>query len=481
MKGYILAGEEVQDTNYLEVVNPSSGEPFEKVSSITSESVAEKALEEAISAFHKFKRTSLKDRAKILLNAVKIIEEKREHLARVLAMEAGKPIKDSRVEILRAISVFRIAAEETRFVLEGKVHRVDAYEYPPGNENRIVMEVREPIGVVLAILPFNFPANSFAHKVAPNIMAGNTIIVKPSTLTPLSAIEMGKILYEAGLPKGVLSVLVGPSKVVAEPLIKDMRVAGITFTGSTVTGTEIASKAVLTGKKIMMEMGGSDPVIVFDDADLSKAVPIIAKARFEYAGQNCNAGKRIIVHEKIYDKFVELYRTEVAKFRVGDALSEETDVGPLISKDAVESMRKFVTDAEEKGKTILRLQNPPSKGYYFPLSIIVNADLSLSSMKEEVFGPIAPIAKFSTEEEAVEIANSTHYGLQSSMFTADVRRGLRVAQEMEFGAVMINNSTRLRWDALPFGGVKMSGLGNKEGVRNTILGMTESKLISLEL
>jgi succinyl-CoA reductase len=214
-------------------------------------------------------------------------------------MEAGKPIRDARVEISRAVSLFRIAAEEARMVLEGKVHRVDAYEYPPGNENRIVMEVREPIGVVGAILPFNFPANSFAHKVAPNIAVGNTVVVKPASATPISALELASILYRAGLPKGVLSVLPGPASIVGDEIVSNRKVHGITFTGSTATGVSIASKAVLSGKRIMMEMGGSDPIIVLEDADVVRAAQIAARARYEYAGQNCNAGKRIIVHEKI--------------------------------------------------------------------------------------------------------------------------------------------------------------------------------------
>jgi len=480
LKSLIIGGEEVDTGEYSSIVNPANGEPFEKVSVIKDKDLIKRSIDLAEDSFREFSKLPLKDRSKILMKASEIMEMRKEDLAKTLSLESGKPIKDSRVEILRAISVFKIAAEEARFVLEGKVHRVDAYEYPPGNQNRIVMEVREPLGIVAAILPFNFPANSFAHKVAPNIVAGNTVIVKPSVSTPLSALELGKIMYEAGLPRGVLSVLIGDSAVIGDELITSKKIQGITFTGSTKVGLSIASKAVLTSKRLMMEMGGSDPIIVLNDADIEKAVNVSVKARFEYAGQNCNAGKRIIVHEDVYDKFSKMYIDAVNKLKVGDPLDENTDVGPIISNTAVNTMNDFIEDAKNKGAKIysgLRIQ----KGYYYPLTVLINASPDMKVMKEEVFGPLAPIVKFSSIDEAIDIANSTDYGLQSAIFTKDLNKALRISKELKFGAVIINNSTRLRWDALPFGGVRMSGLGNREGVRNTIMTMTEPKILSIEL
>jgi succinyl-CoA reductase len=481
MKFSIIGGEILKSDKYINVINPSNEEIIDRVTIADREKTKE-AIDLAYESFKVLSSMPLKERCKILIRASEVIEKRKEEIAKILASEAGKPIRDARVEVTRTISLFRIAAEEVRFVLEGKIPRVDAYEYPLGNENRIVMEIREPIGVVGAILPFNFPVNSFAHKVGPNIAAGNTVVVKPSSSTPLSAIELATILYECGLPKGCLSVVVGPASVVGEEIIENRKVSGITFTGSTNTGLYLASKASLTGKRIMMEMGGSDPVIILEDVDLAKVVPATVRARFEYAGQNCNSAKRFFIHEKIYDKFIEFYKENTEKINVGDALSEYTDMGPLISSDAIKQMQEYVEDALNKGsKLIFGGKKLYDKGFFFSPTIIVDTNLDMKCMKEEVFGPIAPIAKFNNVEEAIEFANSTDYGLQAAIFTNDLKKALKIAREIRSGGVLINDSTRLRWDALPFGGVKLSGLGGREGVRTTILNMTEPKIISINL
>ncbi len=476
----IVGGSEVKTEYISHVENPSSGSSFESVFVDIKGDVTKSAIDEAEAAFEKFSKTPLSLRAKILISASEALEQKLEDAAILLAMEGGKPIKDARVEVKRSVMLFRAAAEEARFILEGKVHRVDAYEYPPGNEGRLVLEVREAIGTVGAILPFNFPFNSFAHKVAPNIAVGNTVVVKPASATPLSSLFIAKLLYRAGLPRGVLSVIPGPASSVGDAIISSKKVSGITFTGSTGVGMSIASRAY--DKRLMLEMGGSDPMIMLEDADLSKAVNVAVRARFEHAGQNCNATKRILVHSSLYERFLSEYAKAVSGLTVGDALSEKTDVGPLINDDAVGLMEAFVKDAVEHGAKVLtggsRLKGP---GHFFQPTVLADVPLDSAVMKEEVFGPVAPVVKFESDEEALRIANTTKYGLQASVFTADIRRALRLSRYLQVGGVIINDTTRLRWDSLPFGGLKASGLGAREGVRSTIETMSEPKLISVGL
>ncbi|MGC8566637.1 MAG: aldehyde dehydrogenase family protein [Caldisphaera sp.] len=481
MKGILLAGNEIDTGIYKEIRSPGNFNLLiDKVSFANKDTVKE-AISCGVKGFERLSSMPLKDRAKIIYSASELIEKQKEDLSKLLSLESGKPIKDSRIEVMRSIYLFRASAEEARFVLEGKIHRVDAYDYPPGNENRLVLEKKEPIGIIAAILPFNFPANSFAHKVAPNIMAGNSVIVKPSPYTPLTAIEMGKILYKAGLPKEALSVLPGNSEV-GDQLINNDNISGITFTGSTTTGITIAAKAIRKAKKLMLEMGGSDPIIVLDDADIDNAINISVRARFEYAGQNCNAGKRIIVHERIYEKFVNSFVKKTILLKTDDPLNESTDLGPIISNDALNKMEQFVLDAINKGGKLetggKRINLP---GYYFEPTVISKASIDSFIMKEEVFGPIAPIISFSNDEEAINIANSTNYGLQAAIFSKDIKRSLKIAEKLRVGGVMINDSPRLRWDSLPFGGVKLSGIGGREGIRSTIETMTETKIISINL
>ncbi|BCS94317.1 aldehyde dehydrogenase family protein [Metallosphaera javensis (ex Sakai et al. 2022)] len=475
----ILGGEKIVTQTKVTVMDPGKGKPLEEIS-VAGREETRHAIELADQAFDHFSRLALKDRTRILERAADIMERRSEELARTLTAESGKPIRDARVEVTRAIHLFRSAAQEARLVLEGTTFRVDGYEYPPGNEKRMVMSIREPLGVVGAILPFNFPANSFAHKVAPNLAVGNTVVVKPSTSTPITGVLLGEILYDAGLPRGALSVLPGGGDTVGAEIVENRKVKGITFTGSTPVGTSIASKAVTTGKRLMMEMGGSDPIIVFNDADLERALSISVRARFEYAGQNCNAGKRILVQEGIYEKFVREYVNRVKSLRVGDPMDESTEVGPVISANVVKELEDAVVDSQRKGG-LLHRGSSVTGGYYFAPTVVENANLEMVVMRREIFGPVAPIAKFSDWKEAVELANSTEYGLQASIFTSDLKMALKMSREIRAGAVIINDSTRLRWDSLPFGGVGLSGIGSREGVRSTMLAMSEEKLISVDL
>jgi len=410
-----------------------------------------------------------------------LLRERGEDFALTLATEAGKPIRDSRVEVIRAAGVFTSSAQEVTRMLEGRVHRVDAYEYPAGNQDRMVFTTREPVGVVAAILPFNFPVNSFAHKVAPALAVGNTLVVKPSIQTPLSAAKMTALLSDAGLPPGCVNLVTGRSAEIGDSLVEHPEVDLVTFTGSTEIGLQVASRAAMNAKRSIMELGGSDPVLVFDDADLEKATKTAVKGRFDYAGQNCNSSKRFFVQTGVADKFIRHFVELTSQLKVDDPLLEATDVGPVINQSAVDDMAKFVDDAVAKGgKILIGGKRIERQGSYFEPTVVSNVSTDVAVMKEEVFGPIAPISTFETPEDALKMANASEYGLQAAIHTGDYRMALNLAKRLHAGSVIVNDSTRLRWDALPFGGRRKTGFG-REGVRDTMLEMTEQKLVSLNL
>lgn len=466
------------------VVNPATEEVLAVLPSASREEVR-RAIDEAEDAFYRWSELPLRERAKLLRRAADLIEAD-DTLINTLVAESGKPIRDARAELRRAIEIFRASAEEAKYILEGKIPRVDAYDYPLANENRIAMEVREPMGVVAGALSYNNPASTFAHKIAPVIAAGNTVIAKPSSHTPLTALKMAQILQKAGVPQGVVQVVVGSGEEIFNEFIDNPKVVGISFTGSTAVGLQVAAKAAGRGKKFMIAPGGSDPAIVFADADLEAAASIIARARFENAGQNCNATKRVFVERKVYDKFLDILRRKIAAIKVGDPMDESTEMGPVISDKMVKAMEGIVADAVEKGGKLLyggrRMQR---KGYFFEPTLVAfdGRPPEAKAFREEVFGPVLPVAPFEDEREAVELANWTQYGLQSAVFTSDYKRAFRVARAIKAGAVMINDSTRVRFDALPYGGVKMSGLsaGWREGVRSTMLLFTEMKYYVLNI
>lgn len=461
------------------VFNPATGEVVATLKSASREDVR-LAVDEAYEAFLKWSAQPLKVRAKLLLKAADYVEASFDEVLKTLVTESGKPIRDAAAELRRAIEIIRASAYEARHVLEGHAPRVDAYDYPPDNESRLVVERREPVGVVGGALSYNNPASTFAHKVAPVIAAGNTVVVKPSTHTPLTALRLFEIFRKAGFPDGVVNVVVGSGEEVFDELLENPKVAGITFTGSTAVGLQVAAKAAGRGKKYMIAPSGSDPAIVFKDADLEKAAATVVRARFENAGQNCNATKRLYVEREVYDKFMKLVLERTASLKVGDPMDETTDMGPLISDKMVKAMEGFVSDAVSKGAVVLHGgRRVDRKGFFFEPTLLRVDDgrAEIRALKEEVFGPVLPIVPFDTEEEAVELANSTPYGLQAAVFTADYKKALRVASGIKAGSVMINDSTRVRFDALPYGGVKNSGFGWREGVRSTMYYFTEPKYL----
>ncbi len=459
----------------IPVYEPATGEVLAYVPDMGINEVRD-AIDRAYEALPKIQAIPAYERARLLIKVAQMIRARKENLAKLLTREIGRPIKSTRLIIERTARIYELAAQELPHVMTGEFVPLEAYDYPPGNEKRIAIIKREPIGVIAAITPFNFPPDSMAHKVAPALAMGNTVVLKPSRYAPLTESEIAKIIIEAGFPKDSIVVVTGDSSMIGNEFINNSKIALITFTGSSKVGLELASKAILNGKRVIMELGGSDAMIVLEDADLNRAVQAATVGRFDYAGQFCNATKRLIVREEIYEEFIRRLVESVSKLKIGDPLNEDTDIGPLISKDAVDTMESFVNDAINKGgKIIYRANNIPNRGFYYPPTIL-EAPYDARVWSEEVFGPVLPVTKVKSDEEAVEIANKTEYGLDASIFTRDFSRAYRLASQIKTGTVFINDTTRLRFDNLPFGGFKKSGIG-RESVKDTMIEMSETKVI----
>lgn len=473
-----LVGGEVKQP----VVNPATGEVVDYVPSLSLEQVRE-AIDAAYSALERLWATPTAKRSRALLKVAELIRANADDLAKTMALEIGRPIRSSRLEIERTAQIFELAASEVRRVLTGEFVPLDMYEWPAGNENRIAIVKREPIGVVATITPFNFPAASFAHKVAPALAVGNSVVHKPAPAAPLTQIKLARLILEAGFPPGSVNVVTGDQNMIGEELASNPKIAMITFTGSDRVGLGvIAPKAVARGKRLLMELGGSDVMIVLEDADLAKAARAAAVGRFDYAGQYCNATKRLVVRREVADEFSKALAEEIKRLKVGDPMAEDTDIGPLISESAVRAMKEYVDDALASGARVVLQLPVPGKGFYFPPTVL-RVDYKRSSprvLREEVFGPVFPIVVVDDDDEAVALANSTEYGLDASIFTRDFSRAYRLASRIRAGTIMINDTTRLRWDNLPFGGYRRSGIG-REGVRDTMMAMTEVKVLAINL
>jgi succinyl-CoA reductase len=463
---------------YAPVVDPSSGQAIGEVP-IASADEARAAVESAAAAEECWGSTPGHARARILRAASERIRADRDFLAQLIALEVGKPIADARLEAERAAEVLLLAADEIRH-LGGESYPADAYERPSGNEQRFLFSVRDPIGVVVAIGPFNFPLNLLAHKVAPALAAGNPVVVKPASAGPFTALRFAEHLEAAGVPPGALHVVTGPGDAVGDALVEHPLTRLVTFTGSTAVGQAIAEKAGRHSTRVILEMGGMDPLIVLDDAPLEKVIPAAVRGAFAYAGQVCTASKRLLVQASIGDRFGEALAARARTLRVGPALDEATEVGPVIDRRAVERLSELVGDATARSAKLLAGGSRPSLGggTYFAPTVLDEVPESARVVREEPFGPIAPIVRFTDVDDAVRIANASPYGLQAAVYTRDLARGFALAKRIRAGGVHLNDPTNLRWDALPFGGVRASGLG-REGLRYAMQEMTEVKLISV--
>jgi succinyl-CoA reductase len=464
---------------YSPVRDPSTGEVVGEAPVATADE-ARAAVDAAAEAEDRWAEVPGHERARILRAAAARLQADRETMARLIATEVGKPIVDARVEADRAGGVFLLAAEEIRH-LGGESFPADAYERPAGNEHRFLFSVRDPVGVVVAIGPFNFPLNLLCHKVAPALAAGNPVVAKPTSAAPFTALRLAEHLAAAGVPPGVLNVVVGPGGTVGDTLVEHPRTRLVTFTGSTEVGKAIAGKAGRLAKRVILEMGGLDPFVVLDDAPLEATVAAAARGVFSYSGQVCTASKRFLVQDGIADRFARGLAERAEALRVGPALEESTEVGPLIDSGAVERMESLVDDARALSAVVLAGGHRPAGrtgGSFYAPTVLDQVPETARVLREEPFGPIAPVVRFTDIAHAIRIANSTPYGLQAAVYTRDIAKGFQLAKKIRAGGVHLNDPTNLRWDALPFGGVKESGIG-REGLRYAMEEMTEVKLISV--
>lgn len=453
----------------IEVKNPANGEVVGTVpNGGTAE--AKKAADAAFQALKGWSALSVYERSDLIWKWHHLINEHKDEIARVMTLEQGKPLKEAIGEMTYANGFLSWYAEE------GK--RIYGETIPSSQTNKRLFVIKQPVGVVAAITPWNFPAAMITRKVGPALAAGCTVLVKPAGLTPLTALKMVELADQAGIPKGVINIVTGKSSEIGNTWLEDSRVRKLTFTGSTEVGKELMKGSADTVKKISLELGGHAPVIVLEDADLDKAVEGVISSKFRNAGQTCVCSNRVYVHESIYEGFIEKLTEQVRTLKVGNGLDEGVDIGPLINQDAVDKVMSQIDDALNKGAK-LEAGGKSKGGFFIEPTIISNIDDSMLCMKDETFGPLAPIASFKTEEEAIERANNSIYGLAAYVFTENISRGIRVTEALEYGIIGLNDGIPSTPQA-PFGGFKQSGLG-REGGHHGIEEYLEVKYISLGL
>lgn len=455
----------------FDVVNPATGETFATVAD-AGRADMEAAIDAAAAAQPAWGDTTAGERATIIAAAARRMNEDIERLARIMTMEEGKPLAESRTEIKYAASFLEWFAEE------GK--RIYGETVPANSPDKRILVLKRPVGVTAAITPWNFPAAMITRKLGPALAAGCTMVIKPAELTPLSALELAAIFQEVGLPHGVMSVVAGSDPVdMVAPIMEDERVRVVSFTGSTEVGKILMRQAADTVKRLSLELGGHAPFIVFEDADLDAAVAGCIAAKMRNQGETCIAANRIFVQRGIVDAFAERLTARMRTMKVGNGLEEGVAVGPLVDSATLEKVTRHVTDAREKGASVL-LGGSPIKnggGNFFEPTVLVNANDSMLVAREETFGPVAAVLPFDTEDEAVQRANNTRYGLATYFFTRDIGRVWRMAEKLEYGIIGANDGLPSTAQ-VPFGGMKESGFG-REGGRQGIEEFLETKYISL--
>ncbi len=447
-----IAGKIVQSRQFLEVKSPYDGRLVGTVALANAQD-AERAIEEALRGGKKLTRY---DRYSILEKARQLLLERKEEFAQLISAESGLAIREARYEAGRAHDVLLFAGIES-LKDDGQIFSCDI---SPQGKARKIFTVREPLSLALCITPFNHPLNQVLHKIAPAIASGTPVILKPSEKTPLTAIKITELLYESGLPGYMLSVLLGPTAEIAEPLTRDPRVEIVSFTGSVAVGKKIAATAGY--KKVILELGGNDPIIIMEDADLEMAVLLAAEGAFRNSGQRCTAVKRILVQENIFDSFIGKFVDKAREYIVGDPADPNTRVGTVIDEAAAKYLENVVQKAVEQGARILL--GGKRRGAIMEPTVIVDVPRNADMVVHESFGPLAPIMTFKDIDDAIMLSNSTAYGLSSGVVTKNMDWAIRFIKELKVGTVNINEVPGYRIENSPFGGIKDSGLGVKEGV-----------------
>lgn len=446
----------------FDVYNPASGEIFAKVPDCSIEDA--KSAIVAAKNFSEMKKIAPIHRLEIMERASELVNEYKDYLAEIITRESGKPISVSLGEVKATYERLRLTMEEVR-VLYG--------EYLPGEwvedtKGKFAIVLRKPIGVVLAISPFNYPLYIAAAKIIPALLAGNTVIAKPASDTPLSLIHFVRILEVAGVPAGAIQVITGRGRDIGDVLITSDDIDAISFTGSTKVGEYIASKAGI--KKLHLELGGKASAIVLEDADIELAAKQICKGTFRNSGQRCDAVSRVLINKKIKNKFIEKVLEEVKNYKTGDPMDKNTVMGTVINEGARDRIHSLVEDAISKGAKLLA--GGKYNGLFYEATVLDNVNLSMKVATEEIFGPVMPIIEVNSTEEAIEISNSSEYGLDSCIFTENIHLALKIAKQLEDGSVTINSAPAHGVGHFPFGGNKKSGLG-REGIKYSIDELTK--------
>lgn len=470
-----INGEWLKTDQIFEVNNPATGEKAGTVYFVGEEET-NSAIQAAEDAFPQWAALTAEQRGSYLWKIVEKLGEKKEEIAEIITKEMGKSIHHARQEVGSAMAFFQWYAEEAR--------RVYGDIIPPSIANKRIQVIRQPIGVVGAITPWNFPLSMAARKLGPALATGCTVILRPSREAPLSSVALFKIFDEIGLPKGVANLVIGQSGPIVNTIMDSSIVKKVSFTGSTNVGKILIGQSAKTVKRVSMELGGHAPFIVFDDADLDLAVEGLVKSKFGSNGQQCICPNRIYVQDKVYEEFAEKLKEKVQTIKVGNGLNENNEMGPLINEEAIVKVQEQVDDAVKLGACILnggkRLSDGSrSNGSFYDPTVLSNVTDNMLITKEETFGPVIPLLRFSNEEEVIERANAIEYGLASYFYTKDLSRNYRVSEQLEYGIVGVNDAIPFAVQA-PFGGVKESGMGS-EGGKYGLDDYLITKMISVQI